>query len=115
MAPATAQPSGSAAAKKEEMKALYFEIKAVFGKRDKTFLKKKNRKLYELVEKNGGAPDRDRAAFWTTIMKEWNIRNPKAKYTTANGPRINFGKITPDRCSRRGRIILILINSGPKY
>lgn len=79
--------------KKEEMKALYFEIKAVFGKRDKTFFKEKNRRLYELVEKHGGAPDRDRAAFWTTIMKEWNVRNPKAKYTTANGPRIAYKRI----------------------
>jgi len=79
--------------KKEEMKSLYFEIKDAFGKRDKTFLKEKNQRLYDLVERHGGAPQEDCTAFWTMIMKEWNARNQKAKYTTANGPRIAYKRI----------------------
>jgi len=78
---------------KGEMDTLYFEIKAAFGKRDKTFLKENNRRLYELVEKHGGTPQKDRAKFWTMIMKEWNARNSKSKYRTANGPRIAYKRI----------------------
>jgi hypothetical protein len=78
---------------KGEMKDLYYKIKAAFGKADKTFLKEKNRQLYELVEKYGGPPQRDRGKFWTMIKREWNAENPKAKYSTANGPRIAYKRI----------------------
>jgi hypothetical protein len=78
---------------KGEMKDLYYKIKAAFGKADKTFLKEKNRRLYDLVEKHGGPPQRDRGKFWTMIMKEWNTRNRKTKYTTANGARIAYKRI----------------------
>jgi hypothetical protein len=81
--------------RKGEAKTIYLAIKKAFGRQDKKSLTEKNQRLYDLVQRLGGPPQKNKRAFWLGIMHEWNRRYGRKyrKYRTPNGPRVAYRRI----------------------
>jgi hypothetical protein len=84
--------------RKEEMNNLRlginrgFEFRGMPGGRKKR-LTEKSLRLYELVERLGGPPEKEKMEFWMTVMKAWNKRYPKEKYGAPSGLRFAYLRI----------------------
>lgn len=80
---------------KRLLELLNRQIKEIFERKGKHFLEEKHRDLYFLVESHGGPPKRNKMAFWTTIMKEWNdsAKSKKIIYTYPNSVNMAYRRI----------------------
>lgn len=79
---------------KKIIEKIYCRVKEIFGKERKSFLKKKHSDLYDLVEKHGRPPKRNKGDFWQKIKKEINEKYPNwFNDPKANGPRITYNRI----------------------
>jgi hypothetical protein len=76
-----------------EVREIYLAVKERFGRQHPKLLTAANQRLYELIERHGGRPKKGCERFWTMIMHEWNRRNPRARYSTPNGPRMAYERI----------------------
>lgn len=77
---------------KGELEKIFHKIKKAFGRKGKQFLGNKHRYLYELVDKNGGVPRKNKGEFWEKIRKEFN-KKYKERFNNPNSPRIAYQRV----------------------
>ena len=79
---------------KEIFDNIQCKVKEFFGKKGRSFSKEKYLDLYNLVDKLGGPPKKNKGVFWKNIQKEINKKYPEwFNDTKANGPRITYNRI----------------------
>lgn len=79
--------------RKGEIDNIFQETNKLFGEERKK-ISEKHRRLYELVEKYEGPPNKKKKEFWDMILKEWNENNPNdEQYSTRNCMRITYNRL----------------------
>jgi len=79
---------------KEIFNNIQCKIKEFFGKKGRSFSEEKHYDLYDLVDKLGGSPKKNKGVFWKNIQKEINKKHPEwFNDPKANGPRITYNRI----------------------
>jgi len=78
---------------KKEIEWIYQNLKKYFGKQRKRLFTEKNLNLYDLVEKYGGYPQKNKQKFWEKIHKEWNEKYPDNKLKSPDCLRVIYKRI----------------------
>ncbi|MBA7680856.1 hypothetical protein ES703_89177 [subsurface metagenome] len=79
--------------RKGEINNIFQEINKLFGEERKE-ISEKHERLYQLVEKHGGPPNKKKKEFWDMILKEWNENNPKdEQYSKRNCIRVTYNRL----------------------
>lgn len=78
---------------KKLIELLSLQIKEIFERKRKHSLEKKHKDLYCFIEAHGGPPKRNKTAFWTKIMEEWNNSHKDQKYAYPNSVNMAYRRI----------------------
>jgi len=78
---------------KKEIEWIYQNLKKYFGKQRKRLFTDKDLKLYDIVEKHGGYPQKNKQRFWKKIHKEWNEKYPDNKFKSPDCLRVIYKRI----------------------
>jgi len=85
----------------EDLRSLYRSIRRELGIKHSKRLTKKHLQLYEMVTKRGSIPNgAGTVAFWTSVMKDWNVLHRQDKYKTWKGVKLAYERII-DQVERR--------------